>query len=178
MELLVHASTSGHLLVACLLEITAVVNPATATQASFAHVIMETLIPPLLLWAMTIFVRVHAQRVIGEGVIEIASIQMLHSGMARFVRVVAHAASSTIHHGSPKTYPFLPQIVSSYDCVCMNPITGVMWHLNCWNCTFSKHQLKVKLVQVDRDVIFKNQFELMLCTSIPHQIKTQLSFRY
>ena len=31
------------------------------------------------------------------------SIQMLHSGMVRFVRVVAHAASSTIHHGSPRT---------------------------------------------------------------------------
>ena len=53
MELLDHASTSGHLLATCSLEITAVVNPATATQASFAHVIMETLIPLLLSWAMT-----------------------------------------------------------------------------------------------------------------------------
>ena len=32
-----------------------------------------------------------------------SAFQMLHSGMARFVRVVAHAASSTIHHGSPRT---------------------------------------------------------------------------
>ena len=74
MELLVHASTSGHLLAACSLEIIAVVNPATVTQVSFAHVIMETLIPHLLSLAMTIFVRVHVQRVTGKGVIEIASI--------------------------------------------------------------------------------------------------------
>ena len=103
MVLLVHASTSGHLLVACSLGITAVVNSATETRASIVHVIMETPIPPHLLWAMTIFVRVHVQRVIGEGVIEIAFIQMLNSGMVRFVRVVAHAVGSTIHHGSPRT---------------------------------------------------------------------------
>ena len=49
------------------------------------------------------FVRVHVHRVIGEEVIEIASIQMPHSGMVMFVRVVAHAVGSTIHHGSPRT---------------------------------------------------------------------------
>ena len=53
----------------------------------------------------------------------------------------------------------------------MNPITGVMWHLNCWNCTFSKHWLKVKHVQVETEM-FKNQFKLMLCTRVPHEIKT------
>ena len=93
MELLVHASTSGHLLVACSLEIVAV-----TTQDFDVHVIMAT--PPtahLLLSAMTIFVRV-----LLKAVMHLSSIQMLHSGMARFVRVVARAASSTIHHGSPR----------------------------------------------------------------------------
>jgi len=52
----------------------------------------------LLLWAMTIFVRVLQHPVIGIG-----SIPMPFSGMARFVRVVAAAASSTILHGSPRT---------------------------------------------------------------------------
>ena len=62
------------------------------------HVTMGTLIPHLLLWAMTIFVRVL------EAVGQVSSIQMLHSGMVMFVKVVAHAASSTIHHGSPRTF--------------------------------------------------------------------------
>ena len=96
MELLVHASTSGHLIVACSLEL------AVVTNLIDVHVIMAT--PPtahLLLWAMTIFVRVHEQRVIGVGGFN--SSHMLNSGMARFVRVVAHAVSSTIRHGSPRT---------------------------------------------------------------------------
>ena len=94
MELLVHVSTSGHLLVATSLEIVAV-----PIQDIDVHVIMAT--PPtahLLLWAMTIFVRV-----LLKAVGNLSSIQMLHSGTARFVRVVVHAASSTIHHGSPRT---------------------------------------------------------------------------
>ena len=96
MELLVHASTSGPLLAAGSLEVKAV-----ATQDIDVHVIMVTPYPHLLLWAMTIFVRVHVQRVIcGEGIV---SIHMLGSGMARFVRVVANAVGSTIHHGSSKT---------------------------------------------------------------------------
>ena len=58
----------------------------------------NTLIPHLLLWAMNIFVRV-----LLRAVMELSYIPMLYSGMARFVRVVVHAASSTIHHGSPRT---------------------------------------------------------------------------
>ena len=96
MELLVHTSTSGHLLVACTLEIKAV-----ASQDIDVHVIMVTPYPHLLLWATTIFVKVHIQRVFGVGII--VSIHMLYSGMEDVVRVVAHAVSSTIHHGSPRT---------------------------------------------------------------------------
>ena len=69
-----------------------------STQDIDVHVIMATLTPHLLLWAMSIFARV-LLRAVGH----IYSIQMLHSGMVRFVRVVAHAAGSTIHHGSPRT---------------------------------------------------------------------------
>ena len=94
MELLVHASTSGHLLLAGSLEATLVTPQDVAV-----HVIMATPIAHLLLWAMTISVRVFYLR----NVTNSSSIQMLHSGMARFVRVVAHVASSTIHHGSPRT---------------------------------------------------------------------------
>ena len=70
MELLVHASTSGHLLMAFLLAVKTV-----ASQDFDVHVIMVT--PPIahLLWAMTIFVRVHEQKVIGIRVIAFASIQ-------------------------------------------------------------------------------------------------------
>ena len=94
MELLVHASTSGHLLVACSLETVTV-----AIQDIDVHVTMATSTLHLLLWAMTIFVRAFKLSLVGQ----VSSIQMLSSGMARFVRVVAHAASSTIHHGSPRT---------------------------------------------------------------------------
>ena len=90
MELLVHVSTSGHLLVAYSLQ-------GITLHIINVHVTMVTLIPHLLLWAMTIFVRVL------EAVGQVSSIQMLHSGMVMFVRVVAHAARSTIHHGSPRT---------------------------------------------------------------------------
>ena len=83
MELVVHASTSGHLLVAYSLEVVTV-----STQEIDVHVIMDTPTAHLLLWAMTIFVRV-LLKALGHK----SSIQMLHSGMARFVRVVAHAAS-------------------------------------------------------------------------------------
>ena len=98
MELLVHVSTSGHLLVAFSLEIVTV-----ATDFIDVHVIMAT--PPIAhlpLWAMTIFVRVKEQRVTGTYIGDVF-LQVLCSGMARFVKVVAHAASSTIHHGSPRT---------------------------------------------------------------------------
>ena len=95
MELLVHASTSGHLLVACSLEVV----PMVANLGD-VRVIMVTLYRHLLLWATTIFVRVHIQRMHGEG---IASIHMLCSGRVGFVMVVAHVASSTTHHGSPRT---------------------------------------------------------------------------
>ena len=95
MDLLVHVSTSGHLLVATSLELVAVEADVTDV-----HVIMVILAPHLLLWATTIFVRVHVQRMFGEG---IASFQMVYSGMEGFVRVVAGAVSSTIHHGSPRT---------------------------------------------------------------------------
>ena len=94
MELPVHDSTSGHLLVASSLEILTV-----ATQYIDVHVIMETVSPHRFLWAMTISVRVLYHMLVGN----IASFQMLLSGMAEFVRVVAHAASSTIHHGSSRT---------------------------------------------------------------------------
>ena len=96
MELLVHVSTSGHLLVATSLEVAAV-----ATQFINVHVIIVTPHPHLLLFAVTIFVRVRVQRVLIKGML--VSIHMLYSGMARFVRAVVHAASSTIHHGSPRT---------------------------------------------------------------------------
>ena len=97
MELLVHASTSGHLLVACSLEVAAV-----ATHTFDVHVIMATLpTAHLLLWAMTIYVRVHEHRVLG--VAGFNSIHMLCSGREGVVRVVAHAVGSTTHHGSPRT---------------------------------------------------------------------------
>ena len=93
MELLVHASTYGHLLVACSLEVVAV-----DTDTFNVLVIMVTPTAHLLLWAMTIFVRVLLNMLR-----HLSFIQMLNSGMARFVRVVAHAATSTILHGSPRT---------------------------------------------------------------------------
>ena len=96
MELLVHASTSEHLLVACSLDVV-----AASTENVDVHVIMNTATAHLPLWVATIFVRVHEQSVIGMLMIDFASIQMLNSGMARFVRVVAHAVSSMIPHGSP-----------------------------------------------------------------------------
>ena len=94
MELLVHVSTSGHLLVACLQAV------ALPIETISVRVIMGTPTPHLLLWAMTIFVRVLQHPVTGMSE---ASIPMLLSGMARFVRVVADAVSSTILHGSPRT---------------------------------------------------------------------------
>ena len=96
MELLVHVSTFGHLLAACSVEVVAV-----ATHFLDVHVILVTPHPHLLLWAMTIFVRVHVQRVLGVGML--VSIHMLCSGMDGIVRVAAHAASSTIRHGSQRT---------------------------------------------------------------------------
>jgi len=97
MELLVHVSTSGHLLVACIQAAVAV----ALIQIIDVRVIMGTHTPHLLLWAMTIFVRVLQHPVIGRP--HITSIPMPLSGMARFVRVVADAVSSTILRGSPRT---------------------------------------------------------------------------
>ena len=96
MELLVHVSTSGHLLVACLQAV------ALPIETISVRVIMGTPTPHLLLWAMTIFVRVFLRSVIGMSIGD-ASIPMPLSGMASFVRVVAAAVSSTILHGSPRT---------------------------------------------------------------------------
>ena len=84
MDFLVHASTFGHLLVAGSLEILAV-----ATQNIDVHVIMLTPTPHLLLWAMTTFVRVFKTTILQMETF--ASIRMLHSGMAKFVRVVGYA---------------------------------------------------------------------------------------
>ena len=111
MELLVHANTSGLLLVVRSLDVVAV-----AAQKVDVHVIMDTSTAHLLLWVVTIFVRVHIQSVLGMRMTDFASIQMLCFGMARFVRVVADVASSMIHHGSPRTYPSLQMIVLSCDC--------------------------------------------------------------
>ena len=96
MELVVYASTSGHLLVACSLEV--ILMAVSFHDVGDVHVTIAHT-PRLLLWAMTIFVRVLQLREVNK----VSSIQMPHSGMARFVRVVAHAASSTILHGSPRT---------------------------------------------------------------------------
>ena len=99
MELLVHVSTSGHLL----MEPMQVVIAVALGHSFDVHVIMGTFTPHLLLWAMTIIVRVLQQPMNGMSIISIASIPMLLSGMARFVRVVVAAVSSTILHGSPRT---------------------------------------------------------------------------
>ena len=80
------------------------------------------------LWVATIFVRVHEQSVIGVLMIDFASIQMLNSGMVRFVRVVAHVANSTICHGLPKPWTFLPMIVLSCGCACKMVVPSLMWH--------------------------------------------------
>ena len=61
MELLVHVSTSGHLLVACM----QVVVAMDLGYVISVHVIMGTPTPHLLLWAMTIFVRVLQHPVTG-----------------------------------------------------------------------------------------------------------------
>ena len=79
-----------------------VVVAAAHGQIFDVHVIMGTPTPHLLLWAMTIFARVSEHPVIGMSIGN-ASIPMLLSGMARFVRVVAVAVSSTILRGSPRT---------------------------------------------------------------------------
>ena len=95
MELLVHTSTSGHLLrVATSLELVPV-----DTNVIDAHVIMLILAPRLLLWAMTIFVRAHVLSMLWGG---ITSFQMLYSGREGVVRVVANVVSSTIRHGLPR----------------------------------------------------------------------------
>ena len=96
---------------ACLLDVVAV-----STENIDVRVIPDTGTAHLLLWVATIFVRVDEQSVIGMLMIDFASIRMLNSGMVRFVRVVAHAVSSMIRHGSPKPYPFLATIVLSCDC--------------------------------------------------------------
>ena len=80
LELLVHASTSGLLLVACSLDVVAV-----AYQNIDVHVIMDTAAAHLLLLAVTIFAKVHEQSVIGMLMIDFASIRMLHSGMVRLI---------------------------------------------------------------------------------------------
>ena len=98
MELLAHVSTSGHLLMACMQAVVAI----ALIRICDVHVIMGTPTPHLLLWAMTIFARVLQHPVIGMP-IGIASIPMLLSGMARFVRVVAVAVSLIILRGSPRT---------------------------------------------------------------------------
>ena len=98
MELLVHVSISGHLLVAC----TQVMLLITMVDLCNVRVIMGTLSDHLLLWEMTISVKVFSQPMITRS-ISFASLPMLLSGMARFVRVVATAVSSTILHGSPRT---------------------------------------------------------------------------
>ena len=105
MELLVHISTSGHLLVACLQVVVAVALIHVIYNVCDVHVIMGTPTPHhLLLWVMTIFVRVLQHPIIGMFIgISMASIPMLLSGMVRCVRVVAAAVSSTILHGSPRT---------------------------------------------------------------------------
>ena len=96
MELLVHASTSGHLLVACSLEVV-----TAATKYLNVHVIMATPhTAHLLLWVETIFVRALFRTV---GNVDLSFMQILYSGMEDIVRVVAHAVSSTTHHGSPRT---------------------------------------------------------------------------
>ena len=56
MDFLVHASTSGHLLVAILLEVVVVVTQTTDLGSVRVIMLMPTV--HLLLWAMTIFVRV------------------------------------------------------------------------------------------------------------------------
>ena len=95
MDFLVHGHTSGHLLVATSLGVATV---ATMVIDAHVHVITSTPPPRLLLWAMTIFVRVFYMIIVHKR----SSIQMLRYGMARFVRVVVHAATSTIHHGSSR----------------------------------------------------------------------------
>ena len=97
MELLVHVSTSGHLLVAEWLEI--ILVGLGSMQDSSVHVITAMCMAHLLSWATTISVRVFCLIM----TIKVSCIQMLHSGMARCVRVVAHVASSTILHGSQRT---------------------------------------------------------------------------
>ena len=102
MELLVHVSTSGHLLVACSQAVVGI----TVAGIKFinVHVIMGTPTPHLPLWAMTIFARVLQRSIIIQPTrIRIASIPMLLSGMARCVREVAAVVSSTILRGSPRT---------------------------------------------------------------------------
>ena len=85
MDFLVHANISGHLLVVGSLEILAV-----STQNIGVHVIMLTPTPHLLLWAVTTFVRVFKMKLLMK---TFTSIPMLHSGMARFVRVVGYAVT-------------------------------------------------------------------------------------
>ena len=89
MGLLVYTSTSGHLLVACSLEIVAVSHIGI-----YVHVIIITPTPHHHLWAMTIFVRVCINTTDQFGLfttMEMSALKMIYSGMARFVRVVAHA---------------------------------------------------------------------------------------
>ena len=62
MELLVHVSTSGHLLLACMQAM------ALGIETFSVHVIMGTPTPHLLLWAMTIFVKVLQHPVIGMSI--------------------------------------------------------------------------------------------------------------
>ena len=93
MELLVHASTYGHLLVDCSSDfLTLVALYGKLAESCNVHVILLDMLPAhLLLWDYML-------RSIGNG----SSFQMLHSEMAT-VMVVAHAASSIIHHGSQRT---------------------------------------------------------------------------
>ena len=98
MELLVHVSTSGHLLVVGSLEVVPLV--VTHIIIINVHVTMVTPTPHLPLWAMTIFVRVYVHMVLMSISV---SIHMLYCGMEGTVRVVAGAVGSTIHHGSPRT---------------------------------------------------------------------------
>ena len=94
------------------------------------HVIMNISTAHFHLWVATIFVRVHELSVIGVLMIDFTSIRMLWFEMARFVRVVAHAASSTICHGLPKSSTFPPMIVLSCGCACEMVVPPPMWHLN------------------------------------------------
>ena len=129
MELLVHASTSGHLLVDCTLEVVTVGPPLIDV-----HVIMATPTAHLLLWVMTIFVSVLVFRA------QAHYNAIFYPNATLWDGQVCEGGGTCCKLNNPPWFiKNLTQRILSYDCVLLTPVRKLILHLNYWNCMSSEH---------------------------------------